>query len=75
MKAPVLSPCLGVPDTQAAVGFYETLGPGGESARLRGGVATGPRGRQSEPPERKKPKRPPTCSRCAQPLPATTPTP
>ena len=33
MKAPVLSPCLGVPDTQAAVGFYESLGftalPGG----------------------------------------------
>lgn len=26
MKAPVLSPCLGVPDTQAACDYYERLG-------------------------------------------------
>ncbi|WP_274564849.1 VOC family protein [Streptomyces spiramyceticus] len=26
MKAPALSPCLGVPDTQAAVDFYEKIG-------------------------------------------------
>ncbi|PKV89855.1 VOC family protein [Streptomyces sp. TLI_146] len=26
MKAPAISPCLGVPDTQAAVDFYEKLG-------------------------------------------------
>jgi catechol 2,3-dioxygenase-like lactoylglutathione lyase family enzyme len=33
MQAPAISPCLGVPDTQAACDFYETLGftalPGG----------------------------------------------
>ncbi|KIZ16644.1 VOC family protein [Streptomyces natalensis] len=36
MKAPAISPCLGVPDTQAACDFYEKLGftalPGGDDA-------------------------------------------
>ncbi|MEU6990926.1 VOC family protein [Streptomyces sp. NPDC046465] len=35
MKAPRISPCLGVPDTQAACDFYERLGftalPGGDA--------------------------------------------